>query len=271
MAQSAQSQPEEERMQDQPEQQTQLSIVDGQAPPLSLTALHTALTERGVQMPYSSLAQFIGLGDIAEQLGVGGKGNRREFPRWSVDFLADFLAWYTTAGIKKELAPDAVRHRLAQFRSSDEFRSSQNSITQNNSITRSGSVERELFEEAQYSAAPGQLGLATRLLSGILAPVTAALDRLAPLADLPAALREFAAAAHRQQDAAALPAPAPPAPMEDRLLTAEQAAEMLACHPRTVSKYVTPVRPRTWRYSDCLRYIDRVGKALEEAQKETKV
>jgi len=82
---------------------------------------------------------------------------------------------------------------------------------------------------------------------------------LAPLAGLPAAMHDFAAAvrefrAGRPQGAGILQ-DAPVAPLPDRLLTAEQAAEILACHPRSVSRYVAPVRHRTWKESDVQRYI----------------
>lgn len=46
-----------------------------------------------------------------------------------------------------------------------------------------------------------------------------------------------------------------PAPPEDRLLMAEEAAELLACSPRSVGRFVKPVRRGVWRRSDILRYI----------------
>jgi len=47
--------------------------------------------------------------------------------------------------------------------------------------------------------------------------------------------------------------PAPPA--EDRLLDADAAAELLACSPRSVGRYVRPVRRGVWRRSDIMHYI----------------
>ena len=85
---------------------------------LSLQSLYDQLKPRGLKMAYSTLSQFMGYGDIADQLGVGGKGNRREFPAWTLDFLADFLPWYEKSKLNKELAPDAMRHRMTQFFSS---------------------------------------------------------------------------------------------------------------------------------------------------------
>jgi hypothetical protein len=45
------------------------------------------------------------------------------------------------------------------------------------------------------------------------------------------------------------------APLEDRLIPAIEAAQLLACKPRSVSRYVTPVRPGVWKRSTILRYI----------------
>ena len=41
----------------------------------------------------------------------------------------------------------------------------------------------------------------------------------------------------------------------DRLLTSSQASEMLACRPRSVSRYVKPVRRGIYRWSDVTKYI----------------
>lgn len=250
-----QTAPAQENPQPEP---TALTLVDGQAPPLSLKALHTALTDLGVEIPYSSLAQFIGMGDIAEQLGVGGKGNRREFPRWAVNFLADFLAWYTTAGIKKELAPNAVRHRLEQFRSSDEFRSSQNSITAredpgshqiSTSQNSKTATDVTFYEPAQQADLTGP---AARFFAGLLSPLTrlpAAMDNVAD------AIRELR---EGRSSAAALPPPQDRLLIKDRLLTAEEAAALLACSPRSVGRHVKEVLPRKWKESDVLRYIQQL-------------
>jgi hypothetical protein len=44
-------------------------------------------------------------------------------------------------------------------------------------------------------------------------------------------------------------------PPQDRLLTSDGAAVLLSCKPRSVGRYVRPVRPGRWRESDILRYI----------------
>jgi hypothetical protein len=44
-------------------------------------------------------------------------------------------------------------------------------------------------------------------------------------------------------------------PPDDSLLTADQAAQLLACSPATVRKRVKPVLRGRWRRSDVLRYI----------------
>ncbi len=96
-------------------------LVDSE--PISLKDLHAALETRGVSRPYSSLSQFLALGDIAEQLGAGGKGNRREYPPETVGFLAVLIPEFESKKLNKEHAAAFVRHRLAQLRESE------NSIT----------------------------------------------------------------------------------------------------------------------------------------------
>ena len=96
--------------------------------------------------------------------------------------------------------------------------------------------------------------LTTRGLAAIFSPMVSVLQEVRDL------LHDF------RTGRAQIAPPALPAP--DRLLTAEQAAELLACHPRTVSRYVKSVRPHTWRESDCLRYIERLGEALPAAESE---
>ena len=96
-------------------------LVDSE--PISLKDLHAALETRGVSRPYSSLSQFLALGDIAEQLGAGGKGNRREYPPETVGFLAVLIPEFKSKKLNKEHAAAFVHHRLAQLRESE------NSIT----------------------------------------------------------------------------------------------------------------------------------------------
>ncbi|MGI4791664.1 MAG: helix-turn-helix transcriptional regulator [Janthinobacterium lividum] len=86
--------------------------------PISLKDLRAALEMRGVSRPYSSLSQFLALGDIAEQLGTGGKGNRREYPPETVDFLAVLIPEFEAKKLHKDHTPGFVRHRLAQLRQS---------------------------------------------------------------------------------------------------------------------------------------------------------
>ena len=43
---------------------------------------------------------------------------------------------------------------------------------------------------------------------------------------------------------------------EDRLLTSTEAACLLACRPRSVSRYVRPVRKGVFRWSDVMKYIE---------------
>lgn len=43
---------------------------------------------------------------------------------------------------------------------------------------------------------------------------------------------------------------------EDRLLTSAEAANQLACRPRSVSRYVRPVRRGAYRWTDVMRHIE---------------
>jgi len=47
----------------------------------------------------------------------------------------------------------------------------------------------------------------------------------------------------------------PALPIEDRLINAQEAASLLACSPRSVTRYVPAVRRGVFRRSDILRYI----------------
>lgn len=86
---------------------------------LSLTQLHEQLTTAGIDIAYSSLSQFINNGDIADQLGVGGKRNRRTFPAWSAGFLKVFLPQFMESKMGSSMAPDAMRHTLQKFRGNE--------------------------------------------------------------------------------------------------------------------------------------------------------
>ena len=44
-------------------------------------------------------------------------------------------------------------------------------------------------------------------------------------------------------------------PPEDRLITAQEAADLLCCKPRSVKRFVLPVRPGVYKRSEILRYI----------------
>ncbi len=51
---------------------------------------------------------------------------------------------------------------------------------------------------------------------------------------------------------------------DDRLLTSVEAASLLACRPRSVSRYVKPVRRGAYRWTDVMRHIEGL-KPLGEA------
>jgi len=44
-------------------------------------------------------------------------------------------------------------------------------------------------------------------------------------------------------------------PPEDRLITSAEATELLACKPRSVKRYIQPVRPGVYKRSEILRFI----------------
>ena len=181
--------------------------------PLSLKNLHAALEERGVSRPYSSLSQFLALGDVAEQLGAGGRGNRREYPPETVDFLAVLIPEFEGKKLHKDHAPGFVRHRLAQLRQS------------HNSITvvpdAYDIISSEDFVSSELAPIPSQALLG---MKQTMDEFTAAVKDIAPV-------------------------------REDRLLTRAQVAELLACRPRSVSRYVRPVRRGVFRWSDVMEHI----------------
>ena len=82
--------------------------------------------------------------------------------------------------------------------------------------------------------------IAARSLAGVLSPI------LAPVVSIMQEVRDLLRGRN------ALEAPAPP---PDRLLNADEAAALLACSRRSVSRYVAPVLPHKWKESDILRYI----------------
>ena len=83
---------------------------------LTLKQLHAALIEREIAISYPTLSEFIGTGDIARQLHVGGTGNRKEFHPETVEVLATFLPKFReTKGVTKDAAPALLRQFLRQW------------------------------------------------------------------------------------------------------------------------------------------------------------
>jgi hypothetical protein len=85
---------------------------------LTLSELRESLKLRGIDMGLSTLSEFIKTGDIAEQLRVGGKGNRLEFHPQTVDVLAAFLPQYRKAKGRLPQAAAILRAFLKQDESS---------------------------------------------------------------------------------------------------------------------------------------------------------
>ncbi len=199
----------------------QTSNGDGDA--LSLRDLHGALEARGVAVSYKTLSEFTGTGDVGELLGAGGGANRRTFPPAAVDVLAAFWARYKEARGRLPQAPEMLR---AFLRSSPEL--------VNPAEGEGGG--------ALVRAATATLPATLREFTGSGEPGTAA-ELLGALRDLAAVVR---AQTERQE------AQPPPA---DRALTRDQAAELLACSPRAVGRFVPALRPSVFRESDCRRYL----------------
>lgn len=82
--------------------------------PLSLSELKRTLEQRGVTMSLTSLSEFVGTENIAELLGIGGKGNRLEIPPVVVDILAEFLPQYRAAKGRLPQAAGMLRSFLKQ-------------------------------------------------------------------------------------------------------------------------------------------------------------
>lgn len=81
---------------------------------LSLSDLRQTLEQRGVFMSLASLSEFVKSGNVAEQLGIGGKGNRLEIPPVVADILADFLPQYRAAKGRLPQAAGMLRSFLKQ-------------------------------------------------------------------------------------------------------------------------------------------------------------
>ncbi len=208
---------------------------DGAVEPKTLTLqqLQQELAGRGIFIGYSSLSEFIKTGDVADQLGAGGGGSRRAFHPDALEVLTHFLPEFRAAGGKVPQAPAMLRSFLKQRNSGD-------------MVHNDGG--------AQEIALPGDADLpAPRGLAAVLGS----------LAGLPAALRELGGAIREMRQARAADPPAPPP--QDRLLTADDAAGLLACHRRAVGRYVKPVLPGKWRLSDVLEYIAGLGVKESEA------
>lgn len=80
---------------------------------LTLRELHSALIQRGVDVSYSTLSEFVATGDIATQLQAGGGANRREFRPETAEILAAFWPIFREAGGRKPNAPALLRRFLA--------------------------------------------------------------------------------------------------------------------------------------------------------------
>lgn len=184
---------------------------------------------------YSRLQRFANADGIGEYLGAvdvpGAKGPRYE-PR-AVEVFRRLLA----ASDAKELTPGTA---VAWLKLNEETKSKESKPTANETaITeRNGITEKPL---SGHSA-----DLTTRGLAAIFSPMVSVLQEVRDL------LHDFRSG--KAQIAA------PTAPPQDRLLTAEEAAGLLACKPRSVGHRVPPVseNPRRYRESDVLRYIQQL-------------
>ncbi len=222
-------------------------IREGNAGLLSLRDLEAQLGDGSAGF-YGRLRRFADAPGIGELLGAvnvpGAKGVRYE-PR-SADIFRRMLA----ASTANEVTPATAVAWLKINKGTQPAEDGQMVKGDQRAIAE----KTQTGNPAQTGNSPSdetQIGFATRLLSGILAPITAVLKDLSnTLKDLAGETQGMRA---DRKMLAGTPAPAPAMP--DRLLTAEQAADLLACKPRSVSRYVAPVRRRTWKESDVQRYI----------------
>lgn len=81
---------------------------------LSLSELRKSLEQRGITMSLPSLSEFVKTGNIAELLGISGRGNRLEIPLVVVDLLAEFLPQYRQAKGRLPQAEGMLRSFLKQ-------------------------------------------------------------------------------------------------------------------------------------------------------------
>lgn len=81
---------------------------------LSLSELRERLEARGHKMSLSALSEFIKTGDIAQQLRVGGKGNRLEFLPDTLEVLLAFFPQYKAANGKLPQAASMLHSFLKQ-------------------------------------------------------------------------------------------------------------------------------------------------------------
>ena len=79
---------------------------------LTYTRVHEALTADGLRMPKSTFLALMATGDIAEQMGVTGSGNRKGVPAASVELLRTFLPLYISAGSTPRAAPNLLRAHI---------------------------------------------------------------------------------------------------------------------------------------------------------------
>lgn len=223
---------------------------------LSLKALHERLQARGVEMSYKVLSEFVGTGDgtssVAELLGA--TGGRKAFPPVAVDVLAAFLPVYKEKRGRLPQLPQLLRDYLST-KHIHEFTGS------GKDLTVGGGGETEMVPAQDGGGELARNGETARnpftAIAQMMSPLTAVLG------NLEATLREMRQ--DRQQERQITT----PAPVADRLLTPEQAAEMLACKPRSVGNRVPPVErnPSRYRESDVLRHIA----SLEQKPKTEKI
>ena len=93
------------------------------------------------------------------------------------------------------------------------------------------------------SALPGNAKMDTSSSVNAISPLL----RNEEMASAAKALTELAAVMRRTQEIA-----------PDKLVTSEEAAEILACKPRAVGRYVRPVRRGVYRQSDLYQFISRL-------------
>jgi len=205
---------------------------------------------------YSKLMRFANQPGIGELLGAvkvtGAKGVR--YQPWAVGVFQRLLAAQEAGAVTQSTAVSWLRANDARPSETP----SETSIAEQRSIAEYPKSGNHKFENGlSETGFPGE-GM-SRGLAMIFGPVVSIMQEVRDL------LRGRNALDQNLLNAP----PVPDRPVQDRLLTPEQAAGLLACKPRSVGRHVPPIseNPRRYRESDVLRHIQDLQPITKPLQK----